>query len=74
MIFGTGFQAAGSSGVNVSIDGSSVPVKYAGPQGGFVGLDQANVLLPASLAGKGNVSIQLTANGLVANGVNITIQ
>jgi uncharacterized protein (TIGR03437 family) len=33
-----------------------------------------NVQLPASLAGKGNVTIQLTANGLAANPVNITIQ
>ena len=47
---------------------------FAGSQGGFAGLDQANVLLPASFAGKGNVTIQLTANGLAANPVNITIQ
>jgi uncharacterized protein (TIGR03437 family) len=57
----------------VSIDGSNVPVTFAGPQGGFAGLDQANVELPSSLAGKGNVSIQLTANGIGANAVNITI-
>jgi uncharacterized protein (TIGR03437 family) len=74
VLFGTGFQAAGTAGVKVSIAGNSVPVKYAGPQGGFVGLDQANVLLPVSLAGKGNVTIGLTANGLAANTVNITIQ
>jgi uncharacterized protein (TIGR03437 family) len=74
VIFGTGFQAAGTTGVQVSIAGSNIPVQYAGPQGTFTGLDQANVLLPASLAGKGNVAIQLTANGLVANVVNITIQ
>ncbi len=73
-LFGTGFQAAGTAGVTVSIDGSNVPVTFAGPQGGFAGLDQANVELPSSLAGKGNVSIQLTANGIAANAVNITIQ
>jgi uncharacterized protein (TIGR03437 family) len=74
VLFGTGFQAAGTAGVKVSVGGTNLPVAYAGPQGGFVGLDQANVLLPASLAGKGNVTIALTANGLVANAVNITIQ
>jgi uncharacterized protein (TIGR03437 family) len=37
-------------------------------------LDQANVELPASLAGRGKVTIQLTAEGLAANAVNITIQ
>jgi uncharacterized protein (TIGR03437 family) len=46
----------------------SVPVSYPGPQGAFVGLDQVNVQLPASLAGKGNVTIQVTANGIAANG------
>ncbi len=73
-LFGTGFEAAGTAGVKVSIGGTNVPVAFAGSQGGFVGLDQANVRLPASLAGKGKVTIQLTANGLDANAVNITIQ
>jgi hypothetical protein len=33
-----------------------------------------NVLIPASLAGKGNVNVQLAANGINANPVQITIQ
>ena len=73
-LFGTGFEAAGTAGVKVSIGGINVPVTFAGSQGGFVGLDQANVELPASLAGKGKVTIQLTADGLAANAVNITFQ
>jgi uncharacterized protein (TIGR03437 family) len=73
-LFGTGFQAAGTGGVKASIAGSDVPVSFAGSQGGFAGLDQANIPLPASFAGKGNVTIQLTANGVAANPVNITIQ
>jgi uncharacterized protein (TIGR03437 family) len=73
-LFGTGFEAAGTGGVKVSIGGTNVPVSFAGSQGGFAGLDQANVELPASLAGKGKVTIQLTADGLAANAVNITIQ
>jgi uncharacterized protein (TIGR03437 family) len=73
-LFGTGFEAAGTAGVKVSIGGTNVPVTFAGSQGGFVGLDQANVELPAALAGKGRVTIQLTADGLAANAVNITIQ
>jgi uncharacterized protein (TIGR03437 family) len=72
-LFGTGLQAAGTGGVKVSIGGSNAPVQYAGAQGGFPALDQVNVMLPASLAGKGNVAIQLTANGLAANTVNITV-
>jgi uncharacterized protein (TIGR03437 family) len=73
-LFGTGFQAAGTSGVSVTVGGVKIPAEFAGPQGGFIGLDQANILLPSTLAGKGNVPIQLTANGLAANTVNITIQ
>ena len=73
-LFGTGLAAAGTSGVKVSIGGSAIPIAYAGAGGGFPGLDQVNVQLPASLAGKGNVTIQLTANGLAANPVNITFQ
>jgi uncharacterized protein (TIGR03437 family) len=73
-LFGTGFEAAGTAGVKVSIGGTNVPVAFAGSQGGFVGLDQANVELPASLTGKGKVTIQLMADGLAANAVNITIQ
>jgi uncharacterized protein (TIGR03437 family) len=73
-LFGTGFEAAGTAGVKVSIGGANVPVSFAGSQGGFVGLDQANVELPSSLADKGKVIIQLTANSLAANAVNITIQ
>jgi hypothetical protein len=35
-----------------------------GPQGSFVGLDQVNVQLPPAVKGKGNVLVQLTANGI----------
>jgi uncharacterized protein (TIGR03437 family) len=74
VLFGTGLQAAGTAGVTVTVGGITVPVLYAGPQGSFPGLDQVNVQLPASLAGKGNVNIQLTAAGIPANSVQITIQ
>ena len=72
-IYGTGLQDADTSGVTVSIGGVNAPVAYAGPQGNYAGLDQVNVLVPHSLAGAGNVTIQLTANGIAANPVQITI-
>jgi uncharacterized protein (TIGR03437 family) len=71
-LFGTGFDKAGTA--TVSVGGSSLSVAYAGPQGTYVGLDQANILLPNSLAGAGNVTVTLTVSGLAANAVNITIQ
>jgi uncharacterized protein (TIGR03437 family) len=48
-------------------------VLYAGTQNLFAGLDQVNVLLPSSLAGKGTVEVQLTANGVAANAVQIVV-
>jgi uncharacterized protein (TIGR03437 family) len=73
-LFGTGFQAAGTSGVTVTVNGQPATVVYAGPQGTLAGIDQVNVLLPQSLAGKGNVNILLTASGVQANGAQITVQ
>jgi uncharacterized protein (TIGR03437 family) len=73
-LYGTGLRAAGTSGVQVTVGGTNAPVQFAGAQGGFAGLDQVNVILPHSLAGSGNVALQLTAQGLAANPVNITIQ
>lgn len=73
-LYGTGLAAAGTSGVTVTINGANAPVLYAGPQGSMMGIDQVNVQIPASLAGAGNVNLQLTANGVAANPVQITIQ
>ena len=73
-LYGTGLQAAGTAGVKVTVNGVSAVVTYAGPQGSFAGLDQVNLVLPASLAGKGNVSVVLTAAGIQANPVQITIK
>jgi uncharacterized protein (TIGR03437 family) len=74
VLYGSGLQAAGTTGITATVNGISAQVVYAGPQGSFPGLDQVNLLLPASLAGKGNVNVQLTANGILANSVQVTIQ
>jgi uncharacterized protein (TIGR03437 family) len=74
-LYGTGLQAAGTSKTTVTINGVTAKVTFAGAQGATSpGLDQVNVLIPASLAGKGNVNVQLAANGINANPVQITIQ
>jgi uncharacterized protein (TIGR03437 family) len=73
VLYGTGLQAAGTANVVVTVNGVNAPVLYAGAQG-YPGVDQVNIQLPASLAGKGNVSVQLTASGIAANTVQITIQ
>ena len=74
ILYGTGIAAAGTTNVQVTVNGVNAQVVYAGSANGFVGLDQVNVLLPPSLAGSGNVDVQLTASNLAANPVQITIQ
>jgi uncharacterized protein (TIGR03437 family) len=72
-IYATGVAAAGQSNVTVTVNGVSAQVVYAGASG-FNGVDQINVLLPASLAGSGGVALQVTAAGIAANTVQIVIQ
>jgi uncharacterized protein (TIGR03437 family) len=72
ILYGTGIRNA--TNVTVTVGGLSVPSAFAA-QGFYAGEDQVNVgPLPASLAGKGSVSIVLTADGVAANTVNVTIK
>ena len=57
----------------MTVNGVNVPVLYAG-NGGYPGIDQINVMLPASLAGSGTVALQLTASGIAANTLQVAIQ
>ncbi len=52
----------------------SVPVDYAGAQGGFDGLDQVNVTLPRSLAGRGALEVTVVADSIASNGANIVVR
>ena len=75
MLFGTGVRFLSTlSDANATIGGTRVEVLYAGPQGNFVGLDQVNLRLPRSLAGKGEVDVVLLAEGKEANHVRVSIK
>ena len=75
LLFGTGFRYRQSlNGVTVTIGGVPVEVWYAGAQGGFYGLDQLNLLLPRSLAGRGEMDVTLKVDGRVANTVRIKVE
>ena len=75
-LFATGLRghSAASNSVTVTAGGVSLPVSYAGPQSQFPGEDQIDVLLPQSLAGKGDVTIQVTVDGQAANPGHVTIK
>jgi len=75
ILFGTGIQFRNSlASVNARIGGESAQTLYAGAQGDFVGLDQVNLRLPRSLAGRGEVDVALTADGRSANTVKVNIR
>ena len=63
-----------SIAVNVTVGGVSSDVLYAGAAPGLVGLDQVNLRLSRSLAGRGEVEVALSADGKAANPVRITIR
>jgi uncharacterized protein (TIGR03437 family) len=60
--------------VTAAVGGIAAPVLYSGAQSGYFGLDQVNLQLPATLAGKGDVEVQLTVGGVLSNVAHITIK
>jgi uncharacterized protein (TIGR03437 family) len=74
VFYATGIRRALESQVTVSIGGVNVPVAYSGTQGFFTGLDQVNVQLPASLAGRGDVPVILSVAGKIANPARMTFK
>jgi uncharacterized protein (TIGR03437 family) len=71
-LYGTGIRGAGT--VQVYVAGQPAPLQYAGAQGQYQGLDQVNVALPMSLAGMGEVSVYLVADGKASNMTTVNIQ
>lgn len=75
VLFGTGLRfRTALSNVTATIGGTVAEVTFAGAQGTYVGLDQVNVLIPRSLAGRGEVDIVLTVDGKPANTVRVNIK
>jgi len=73
--YGTGIRNASSlANVKVTIGSVSVPVQFAGPAPGFVGLDQVNVLLPLTLRNAGETNVVLSVDGQVSNAVTINVR
>ncbi len=74
ILFGTGFRYnSGLAGVSATVGGSPATVLYAGPQGQFPGLDQMNIPLDRTLAGRGTLNIVATLDGQTSNTVQVNI-
>jgi uncharacterized protein (TIGR03437 family) len=75
VLYGTGIRNRSSlQNVTANVNGTFVPVLYAGPQPSYAGLDQVNLQLPVSLSGSGEVNIVLNVDGEIANVVTVSIQ
>ena len=72
VLFGTGLRFAAAA--SASIGEAAAPVLYAGAQGGFVGVDQVNLSLDRSLAGRGEVEVRLSVDGKAANVVRVSVR
>lgn len=70
--FGTGFRF--STNTTASLGGVIANLAGVGAVGGLAGLDQANIEIPRSLAGRGEVMLLLTANGQTSNTVRVVIR
>jgi uncharacterized protein (TIGR03437 family) len=73
-LYATGLDKATAATVQATIGTTTATVQSAGPEGIWPGLDEVDVLIPASLVGAGNVPVVITAGGLSSNTVNVTIQ
>jgi len=72
---GSGFRFRSAlPAVSVKIGGTDAEVLYAGLTPGLVGLDQVNIRLPRSLAGRGEVDLVLSVDSKAANVVKVNFR
>jgi uncharacterized protein (TIGR03437 family) len=74
ILFGSGFRGATQSAVSATIGGAASSVLFAGPQSMLAGLDQANILIPRSLIGRGLVDVAFSAAGKAGNTLQINVK
>ena len=73
--FGTGIRNRSSlANVTATIGGGAADVSFAGAQGSLTGVDQINLRIPRTLAGRGNADVVLRVDGKTANTVTVNIK
>jgi uncharacterized protein (TIGR03437 family) len=73
VLYGTGIHNHANPAV-ATVGSAQVTAAYAGAQGVYLGEDQINIQLPASLQGAGAIGVSLMVDGQVSNSVKILIQ
>lgn len=76
ILFGTGFrQRTALVDVTATLGGTAATVDFAGAQGDLAGLDQANLELPRTLAGRNaTLEVIFRVDGKAANTVQIAVK
>ncbi|HWQ31953.1 MAG TPA: SBBP repeat-containing protein [Blastocatellia bacterium] len=80
VLYGTGLRGRSAlNAVTVNfLSGNSIVaatgVEYASVAPGFVGLDQVNLILPRSLAGRGMLDLVVIADGQMTNAVKVNVK
>lgn len=76
VLYATGIRNRSSvANVQCTIGGTSLPVEYAGPNGGGTpGLDQVNVRLTSALKGTGVADLVLTVDGISSNTISVDVR
>ena len=72
-LFGTGMRFS-STPMKIAIGGVEIDPLFFGPQGFLEGVDQINLQIPQSLAGKGDADLVLTLDGKTSNTVKLRIR
>jgi uncharacterized protein (TIGR03437 family) len=72
-LFGTGIRNHAKP-VVVTAGSAQSTAAYAGAQGVYLGEDQINIQLPASLKGAGKIGVSLLVDGETSNSVQVLIQ
>ncbi len=74
-LYGTGIRHRTSqAAVTATIGGANATLHYAREAPGFIGLDQMNLEVPRSLAGRGEVDVVVVVDGKSANGIKVVIK
>jgi uncharacterized protein (TIGR03437 family) len=75
LLFGTGLRNRGRlEDVRAWLGNVEAPVSFTGAQGALAGLDQINVQVPRALIRRGEVELQLSVNGKLANAVQLNFK
>jgi uncharacterized protein (TIGR03437 family) len=75
IVFGTGLRGrTAMQGAGAQVGGLNAELIFAGATPGFAGLDQANIRLPRTLAGRGDTNVVVVLGGKVSNTVTINFR